>query len=163
MKENPTMSRLELTLERKWPKETYTIGVLSVNSNRFCETVEDTDRGLTSDMPSNKIKRIKVYRKTAIPKGTYRIDMDTVSSKFGSRVWARKYGGIVPRILGVPCFGGVLIHPGNTADDTLGCILVGQNKIKGGVVRSVETYYKLMDDYLVPASVRGEEIWITIQ
>lgn len=154
---------MELTLERRWKKDTYTIGVLSVDGKYFCETVEDKDRGLSSSMPLSKIRKLKVYGKTAIPTGRYKIDMNTVSSKFRTRPWARPYGGILPRLLSVPCFGGVLIHVGNTADDSLGCILVGENKVKGGVVRSSATFAKLMDEYLIPARQRGEEIWITIK
>lgn len=154
---------MELTLDRRWKKDTYTIGVLKVDEKYFSETIEDKDRGLDASMPSNKISRLKVYGKTAIPTGRYRIDMKTVSPKFKNRIWAKKYGGVVPRLLGVPGFSGVLIHPGNTADDSLGCILVGENKVKGGVVRSTETFMRLMDEHLVPAEARGEEIWITIK
>ena len=154
---------MELTLERRWKKDTYTIGVLSVDGKYFCETVEDRDRGLSSDMPLNKIKRIKVYGKTAIPTGRYRIDMNTVSPKFKNRVWAKKYGGIVPRLLSVPCFGGTLIHVGNTEVDSLGCILVGENKVKGKVINSAATFRRLMDEYMVPAAERKEEIYITIK
>ena len=154
---------MELLLHRKWKKEKYTIGDLYIDGIFFSNTIEDKDRGLSSDMPSNKINRIKVWGETAIPTGRYRIDMNTVSSKFGSRTWARKYNGVVPRLLGVPCFSGVLIHVGNRAEDSLGCLLVGENKVKGQVINSTATFYNLMDNYLVPASRRGEEIWITIE
>lgn len=153
---------MELTLERRYKKTEYTIGILSVDGKYFCETVEDKDRGLSSDMPVNKIRRAKVPNKTAIPTGRYKIDMNTVSPRFRLRYWATRYNGIVPRLLSVPCWSGVLIHVGATADSSAGCVIVGQNKIKGGVVRSAETFYKLMDEYLIPARQRGEEIWITI-
>ena len=153
---------MELTLERRWTKADYTIGAFFVDGVRHHETLEPTDRGLTQDMPISKIRRIKVYGKTAIPKGRYKVDMNTVSPRFKNRIWAKKYNGIVPRLLSVPCWSGELIHPGNTVEDTLSCILVGQNKIKGGLVRSQETYMRLMDDYLWPAKLRDEEIWITI-
>lgn len=152
-----------LTLRRRYKGEKYTIGSLYVDGKYFSDTIEDKDRGLTSDMPSNKINRIKVPGETAIPCGKYKIDMNTVSTRFRSRTWARKYNGIVPRLIGVPCFGGVLIHVGNTEKESLGCPLVGENKVKGQVINSTATFYKLMDNYLIPARQRGEEIWITIQ
>ena len=154
---------LELVLDRRWKKETYTIGVLSVDDQRFSETCEDKDRGLTSDMPIEVIKRGKVYGLTAIPRGRYRIDMNTVSPKFKNRPWAKKYGGIVPRLVGVPCWSGVLIHPLNYATESDGCIGPGENKVKGGVINSVEYFCKLMDEHLMPAKVTGKEIWITIK
>ena len=89
------------------------------------------------------IQRLKKPGKTAIPTGTYFVDMKTVSPKFKLRKWAKANGGRVPRLQRVPGFDGVLIHPGNTAADTDGCILVGKNKVKGKVVESVETYLDL--------------------
>ena len=154
---------MRLELKRRYKGEKYTIGSLYVDGKYVCDTIEDKDRGLSSDMPSNKINRIKVPGETAIPYGKYKIDMNTVSSKFKSRPWARKYNGIVPRLIGVPCFGGVLIHVGNTEKESLGCPLVGENKVSGQVINSTATFYKLMDNYLIPARQRGEEIWITIQ
>lgn len=151
-----------LTLERKWKKDTYTIGVLCVDGVRFCDTVEDRDRGLDASMPVNKIRKLKVYGKTAIPTGNYKIDMDTVSPKFRNRSWAKPYGGIVPRLLAVPCYSGVLIHPFNTAEESLGCIAPGENKAKGRVLNSTAAYLRLMKEYLWPAKERGEDIYITI-
>jgi hypothetical protein len=151
-----------LTLRRRYKGDKYTIGSLYVDGKYVCDTIEDKDRGLSSDMPSNKINRIKVPGETAIPCGKYKIDMNTVSTRFRSRAWAKKYNGIVPRLIGVPCFGGVLIHVGNTEKESLGCPLVGENKVKGQVINSTTTFYKLMDNYLIPARHRGEEIWIEI-
>ena len=49
----------------------------------------------------------------------------------------------MPRLLNVPGFDGILIHPGTTAKDTDGCLVTGENKIKGGVINSVVTWKKL--------------------
>lgn len=136
---------MRLTLKRLYKLTDYTIGRLFVDGVYFCDTLEDTDRGLTSAMLLGTIQRLKRPGKTAIPTGTYFVDMKTVSQKFKLRKWAKAYGGRVPRLQGVRGFDGILIHPGNTSADTDGCILVGKNKVKGKVVDSVETYTHLFE------------------
>ena len=136
---------MKLLLKRIAKMEKYTIGKLYIDGEYFADTLEDTDRNLTSTMSKDKIAKVKVYGKTAIPTGTYVVDMNTVSPKFGKRSWAQPYGGKVPRLQNVPGYDGVLIHPGNTASDTSGCILVGKNKIKGQVLESQNTFHKLMN------------------
>lgn len=133
--------RLELT--RIYKGRDYTIGRLYVDGVYICDTLEDTDRGLSSAMTSAEIKALKVFGKTAIPRGMYFVDMQTVSPRFRLRKWAKAHGGRVPRLQGVRGFDGVLIHPGNTASDTDGCILVGYNKAKGKVLESVAAYERL--------------------
>lgn len=136
---------MKLLLKRIAKMEKYTIGKLYIDGEYFADTLEDTYRNLASTMSKDKIAKVKVYGKTAIPTGTYVIDMNTVSPKFGKRSWAQPYGGKVPRLQDVPGYEGVLIHPGNTADDTSGCILVGRNKVKGQVVESQDTFHSLMN------------------
>ena len=136
---------MKLLLKRIAKMEKYTIGKLYIDGKYFSDTLEDTDRNLTSTMSKDKIAKVKVYGKTAIPAGTYVVDMNTVSPKFGERSWAQPYEGKVPRLQDVPGYEGVLIHPGNTADDTSGCILVGRNKVKGQVVESQDTFHSLMN------------------
>ena len=154
---------MRLTLQRIAKRETYTIGHLYVDGIYVCDTVEDKDRGLKSHHPLEQIKKVKVYGETAIPMGTYTIDMDKVSPKFSIRSWAKPYSGKIPRLRSVPGFESILIHPGNTAASSLGCILVGINDKVGRVSDSQKTFKRLMDDYLIPAHERGETITITIQ
>ena len=135
---------MKLELIRKYCGNGYTIGKLYVDGVPFCDTLEPTDRGLTSSMTLDEIKSIKVKGKTAIPTGIYHVDLNSVSPRFKARSWAKIYGGRVPRLQGVRCFDGVLIHPGNTADDTEGCILVGRNTEVGKLTDSKATYCKLM-------------------
>ena len=153
---------MELKIERKWKKADYCIGVLYIDNVRFCETLEDTDRGLSSEMPVGKINQLKLYGVTAIPRGRYRVVL-SVSQKFKTKTWAKKYGGLVPELLDVKGYSGVRIHPGSNASSTSGCPLVGRNKVVGGLVDSQKTYYALMDEYLLPAHKAGEEIYITIR
>ena len=150
---------MTLQLKRRYKGANYTIGDLYIDGKWFSDTLEDTDRGLTNTMSKDEIAKVKVYGKTAIPTGTYVVDMNTVSPKFGKRSWAKPYGGKVPRLLDVPGYEGVLIHPGNTADDTLGCILVGRNKVKGQVVESQITFKALMK----VLTKTKDEITITIE
>lgn len=152
---------MELQLKRRFRGPKYTIGSLFVNGVYECDTLEDTDRGLTSDMSVDVIKAKKIYGETAIPSGTYDIDMNTVSPKFKDRPWAKFCGGKLPRLLNVKGYEGVLIHVGNKAEDTLGCILVGDNKVKGQVINSTSTFQQLYLQML-KAHTRGEKITITI-
>lgn len=154
---------MELKLIRKEKEANYTIGDLFVNGILFSQTLEDKDRGLTQDMPLEEIKAKKIYGKTAIPTGTYEIDMNTVSPKFKDRSWAKPYGGKLPRLIGVKGFDGVLLHVGNTASDSSGCLLVGKNSIKGMITDSTRTFHTLMSKFLLPAKVQGERITITIE
>ena len=108
------------------------------------------------------IKLKKIYGETAIPTGTYEVKL-TYSPKFAGRVWGKKYNGQVPEIMNVKGFSGVRIHPFNTASQSYGCISVGRNLEKGKVLQATNYYYKLMDDYLIPAFNKGEKVFITIR
>lgn len=154
---------MEILLDRKWKRETYTIGALSVDGVRFCDTCEDKDRGLRQTDSLASIKARKVWGETAIPTGRYRVTLAVVSPKYdGFKFYHELCGGRMPRLLNVPGFDGILIHPGNTALDSCGCLLPGRNTLKGAVTESRETWtalYKKMRE----ADARGEEIWITIK
>lgn len=135
---------IQLELKRVAKKPKYTIGKLYINGQYFCDTLEDCDRGLTQSMTLEQIKKLKVYGETAIPTGTYKVNMHTISPKFKNSSWAKEFKGIVPRLEGVPGYDGVLLHPGNSAADSLGCILVGKNKAVGKVLESQITWKALM-------------------
>lgn len=158
------MTDLQLTLQRlpMPPSAGYTIGRLYADTVYVSDTIEDKDRGLKDKWTLAEIKAKKVYGETAVPKGRYRVTL-TPSPKFRTRVWARKYAGLVPLLEGVKGFEGVRIHPANRASELLGCIAPGKNTKKGMVTSSQQWYYKLMDEYLMPAFKRGEEVTITIQ
>ena len=153
---------MKLKLVRKWKRDTYTIGILYIDGIRFCETCEDRDRGLKQSDAISSIKARKVYGETAIPTGAYEVRMDIVSPKYSAVLWYQSLcGGRMPRIMNVPGFDGVLIHPGNSALDSYGCILVGRNKVKGGLTQSRDTF-KALYAKMKASSDRGEKITLEI-
>lgn len=155
---------MELILKRIALRSEYTIGKLYVDGEYVCDTIEDTVRDLDKDGKFAN-GEVKIPGKTAIPYGRYEVTMKVRSPKysnFSKYSWAKKYDGYLPRLLNVPHFDGVLIHVGNSALDSESCVLVGENKVVGKVINSVNTFRRLMDDYLVPAKKRNENIVITI-
>ena len=153
---------MELHLHRSGYRPTYTIGHMTIDGRYFCDTLEDTDRGLTTSTPLSEIALRKVYGQTAIPKGRYRIQMDVESPSYKNKAKYKKLtGGYMPRLENVPGWTGVLIHAGNTDADTLGCILVGENQARGSIVNSFNTFSELYP-LLKAAHARGEQIWLTI-
>jgi hypothetical protein len=153
---------MNLRVERRWKKDTYVIGVLFVDGVRFCETLEDKDRGLKQSDPLSVIKARKVYQETAIPTGVYEVAMDTVSPKYNASAWYRKVcQGKVPRLLDVPGWEGVLLHTGNNALQTAGCLLVGRNTKVGQLTESKATFEKLYKK-MKSAHDKGEKITIQI-
>lgn len=154
---------MELLVKRTYRGPKYTIGHLYVNGKYFCDTIEDVDRGLNVNMPLSQIKSIKVKGKTCIPYGTYVITMKIVSQKYSNFLkypYALFVKGKMPRLLDVPGFDGILIHPGTNQEDTDGCLIVGENKAKGKVINSQATWKKLCM-LLLEADKKKEVIKIT--
>lgn len=124
---------MKLKLVRKYRKETYTIGKLYVDGVYLCDTIEDRDRGLDDSMSLADIMVKKRYGETAIPYGTYKVEI----------TYSPKYKKMMPEIKNVKGFSGIRIHSGNTAKDTLGCLIIGKNTQVGMVTESRKTYNKL--------------------
>lgn len=129
---------MELTLIRKFKGPTYTIGDLGIDGKFFCNTIEDTVRELPATCPDTPRGRSctckeKIYARTAIPAGQYRITLE-YSPRFKRRM---------PYLHDVPHFLGILIHSGNTETDSAGCIIVGENTVKGKVLNSRATFQRL--------------------
>lgn len=139
------MGHIHLSVIRKAYRDTYTIGKMYINGEYFCDTLEDKVRVMNSI--NDKIKG-----ETAIPAGTYKITLE-MSPRFKRKL---------PLLHDVPYFSGILIHRGNTAKDTHGCILVGENKVKGQVINSTKAEVALMD-ILTKAVNKGDTIDIEVK
>lgn len=154
--------RLVLSRHALLPK--YTIGKLYIDGVFFCNTLEDTDRGLYANMTLKDIKAKKVYGETAIPYGEYEIDMDTVSPKYSKKTTYADVtnGGYMPRLKNVKGWDGVLIHGGNRPEDSLGCVLVGNNTVVGQLTNSFATF-KALYARMYEAHRNGETITLVIE
>lgn len=141
---------MELLVVRYHKKQTYTIGKLYINGTYFCDTLEDTDIGLHSTMTLAEVVVKKQSGHTAIPTGRYLVEL-TLSPRFGRTL---------PVLIGVKGFDGIRIHRGNTDEDTVGCILVGENKAVGKVLNSANTEQRLMD--ALRQTQHGEKIYCTV-
>lgn len=119
-----------------------TIGKMYIDGIDTCYTLEDIVR------PNGE----KIYGHTAIPAGEYRVDI-THSARFKRDL---------PILLDVPNFTGVRIHPGNTAEDTHGCILVGLEQQGASIIRSREAFATVFTK-LRDALLDGEKVTIEIK
>lgn len=117
---------MQVTLWRKYRKPGYTIGRLYIDGVFFCNTLEDTDRGLAQYMSVGEIANIKIKGATAIPSGAYKVQ----------RTYSQKYKRLMPQVMNVKGYAGIRIHSGNTAADTEGCILLGDNTAVGRLTNS---------------------------
>lgn len=141
---------MEILVKREYKKKDYTIGKMYINGEYFCDTLEDTDRGLEQNMSLSELKEMKVYGKTAIPTGEYELKV-TFSNRFQKHL---------PQIMGVKCFEGVRIHAGNSAADTEGCLLLGtatNPETKGWVSNSRKTLNEFMKVLLYAKDCNKDE------
>lgn len=138
---------MKLALERTWPSEECTIGALYLDDKLECFTLEDVVR----EIPGASVKDWKIPGATAIPAGLYQVVI-TPSPRFGREL---------PLLLDVPGFEGVRIHPGNTAEDTEGCILLGTSRGVDSVHQSRKAFEKLFVK-IQDAILAGEDVWLDI-
>lgn len=151
---------MEIVVKRIAKRDKYTIGKLSIDGEYICDTIEDRDRGLTSDMSLEQIKKIKVPSQTAIPTGKYKITLKIQSPTFSKKIYYKLFcDGYLPRIQNVPGYEGVLIHRGVDENSSAGCIIVGYNKVVGKVLdsqKAFEAIYKKLKS-------AKDQIYITIK
>lgn len=132
-------SDLRLDLYRDQTIDDATPGMLSVNGVFACYTLEDA------------VRDHKIAHETAIPAGTYEVIIDR----------SVRFERMLPRLLNVPGYSGVRIHPGNTIADTSGCILVGRVR-DGRTVGESRRAMEALQSTLAKAIARGGRVWLTI-
>jgi len=103
-----------LELFRYNTTDTDTLGFLMIDGRLACYTIEDTQRA------------VKVDGQTRIPSGTYQIllrDEGGMTKRYRNRFGDMHRGML--HLQDVPEFSWVYLHVGNTEDDSLGCLIVG--------------------------------------
>lgn len=113
---------MKLTVNRNQLTNKSTIGELWIDGKFECYTLEDVCR-----------KGIKISGQTAIPEGTYEVIID----------YSNRFKKDMPHVLNVPGFEGIRIHPGNTAENTEGCLLVGMSKSNDFIGGSKAAFEKI--------------------
>lgn len=133
---------MEILLIRKGFTPDATEGDLYIDNKLECHTLEDC------------VREVKVFGKTAIPCGRYRVVLDQ----------STRFHQVMPHILEVPGFEGVRIHWGNKPQDTEGCILVGsdQGKLTDAWIGNSKIAYQKLMAKLLDATAAHKEIWLTI-
>ena len=131
------------------------LGMLFINGTFACYTLEDRPR------------EAKVNGKTGIPAGRYRVELYTqgrLHAKYLERYGPDFHKGML-HIMGVPEFEGILIHTGNTDDDTDGCLLVGDtsqvNIERDGFIGESRKAYQRIYPMIANVLELGEAVWIT--
>lgn len=143
---------MKLVVLRYNSERDYTDGLLYIDDLFECFTLED------------EYRTGKVWGETRIPDGTYKVTLRTeggfherYTNKFGKdfhkgMLWVRD----------VPGFEYILIHIGNTDDDTAGCLLVGTTADKNkNFIGNSAGAYKSFYPKVARALLNGDEVSIT--
>jgi hypothetical protein len=136
------LMNLELFRKKAWSSERSTIGEIYVNGVYECVTLE---------LPNLFNKKENVPQKCCIPMGAYQVVV-TMSNRF-----KREF----PEILGVPERLGIRIHAGNEPSETSGCVLVGQERGRDRIIKSIAAFNPLFEK-IKDAIARGEKVEIKI-
>lgn len=138
---------MNIEITRSTSKDGATIGRMTIDGGWICFTLEDTVREVTNQ----PVSIWKVPGKTAIPRGLYQVILAP----------SQHFGRIMPHLQNVPGYEGVLIHSGNTAADTEGCILVGFLKADNTISASRAAFQELFSQ-IDEAIKAGQKVWCTV-
>jgi hypothetical protein len=147
---------MEIKVSRRFEGKSTTLSTMTVDGVASQYVLEDKDRRLTSEMKLSEISKIKVHGCTAIPVGRYKVDI----------TYSNRFKRLMPILIDVPGFAGIRIHPGNTHQNTEGCLLPG---LKYGqengeyMVGTSRVAADRLQSHIAAVLAMGEEVWITIE
>lgn len=126
-----------------------TMGIISIDGKPICFTLEDEARS------------VKVKGETRIPEGTYKVVFrkeGTTHAKYTAKYGAKHHGML--HIIDVPNFQYILIHIGNTDEDTDGCLLVGDILNSSFTIASSTSAYEKIYKIISEALLKNENVEI---
>ena len=140
---------MKLVIEPFSKTDKSTISKMYIDGGFECYTLEDKVR----EIIGKPVSEWKVQDKTAIPAGTYKVILNM----------SPRLKKIMPRLLDVPGFDGILIHSGNKSEDTKGCILVGAVVDNGDFIHGGSVEFPRLFAKLKAALDRKEAITIEVK
>lgn len=133
---------MKIEIKRDIKGNTYTAGKMYVDGRHFADTLEP--RAIDWS------KEEKTLGKTAIPEGTYKVEM-RYSTKFKTQM---------PFVQNVPHFDGIMLHVGNSVRDSRGCILIGTRTYPSVLTHSRDAVNRLI---LLMEEHKGESVTLTVK
>ena len=137
------------------------------STNGILFDVTDGTRKFLAYTLEDEYRKEKMSNETRVPAGNYSIKL----RKEGGfhQKYAAKFGAMHKGMLhvqNVPGFEWILIHIGNTDEDTAGCLLIGDTQtqnitVKDGLIGASTEAYKRIYPPIAAAIERGEVVMIT--
>jgi hypothetical protein len=144
---------MKILVSRVKSTENFTISDVYIDGVPYCKGLEDRHR------------EIKVMHETRIPEGTYKVELRTFGGHHER--YRRKFPDIHKGMLwvkDVPKFKDILIHIGNTTEDTSGCLLLGTKAdFSKGILLNSTIAYKKFYSKVLSAIEAGDKVTITYE
>jgi hypothetical protein len=147
---------MDIQVSRRWRGEHSTLSSVKVDGAPHQFILEDADRGLLQSMPLKEIAAKKIKAATAIPAGKYEVDI----------TYSNRFKRLLPLLMNVPGYEGIRIHPGNTHNNTEGCLLPGisyDQPDRDYRVLSSRTAFEKLFTKIQAAIKSGQKVWCTIE
>ena len=135
---------MELTVQRTWESQECLIGTLSIDGATECFTLE---------LPLQFDGQENIHNKCCIPEGRYEV----------MKLYSNHFGQMMPHIVNVPGRDHVMFHWGNTAANTDGCILVGQQRNSDTMIGESLAAFKEFEPKLETAWANNEQVFVTVK
>lgn len=139
---------MDIVVTRQPTKDGATLGKMTVDGTWIAYTLENPVREVLGE----PVESWKIQNHTAIPRGRFAVVL-AMSTHFGR---------IMPHLMDVPGFAGILIHSGNIPANTEGCILVGQTIVNSTTIGASRAAFASLFSQIEEAINAGQKVWCTV-